>query len=160
MQWVASTLNCNETASPSKRNYRQLEMWTKQRKVGQRERDNRGTPPTPLQPGPTTVQYFAAWFSHRCSISKFHWCIKSIYYRCFMGIFFMLLEEIGQGPAIIATFISHNPSGCIGSSIMGVTPYGVGWCSESAQRKPPFQNILKHTFIHIKPHPNNMWNIN
>ena len=66
-----------------------------------------------------------------------------------MGIFFMLLEEIGQGPAIIATFISHNPSGCIGSSIMGVTPYGVG-----------FRNILKHTFIHIKPHPNNMWIMN
>ena len=110
MQWVASTLNCNETASPSKRNYRQLEMWTKQRKVGQRER------------GTTEGRHH-----HHCNRDQRHFNtlllgslmgrlflvlhiqISLVRYRCFMGIYFSWFSSSMDRALQLLQLLSHTP---------------------------------------------------
>ena len=62
-----------------------------------------------------------------CSISKVSLVHQGHLLPLLYGLLFLvLLEQYGQSPAIIATFISHNPLGCFGISIMDFTPYGVG----------------------------------
>ena len=122
----------------------------------QRERDNRGTPPPPLQPGPTTVLYFAAWFSNGSIFLVLHIQISLVRYRCFMGIYFSCFSSRLGGALQLLQLLSHTTYWQLDYGYYAI------WSRLMQQictKEDPLWEHLKHTFIHIKPHPNNMWDM-
>ena len=124
-------------------------MWTKQRKVGQREGQQRDTTTT-IATGTN------AWFSHGSNFLVLHIQISLVRYRCFMGIYFSCFSSRLGGALQLLQLLSHTTYWqldygyyAIWSRLMQLI------CT----KEDPLWEHLKHTFIHIKPHPNNMWDM-